>query len=235
MNSNLERIDSTDFKNRNFLKYLQNADSFKGKSNQKENYSVIFSPETEDHCVGMVDMVNSTKISAVLQSDKMARYYQVFLNSMSRIINEYDGNVIKNIGDCLLFYFPNQANETQEEYLIKSLDCSFKMISIHDVICEQLRNESLPCLDYRISLDYGKVILMKINNSESIDMIGTPINLCSKINHNAPPNGIVAGGDIYEMIKKIDKYHFEQIKGYSFGLKADYSIYIVNKNNHHII
>ena len=232
MNNNLERVDNVKFRNRKSSFKLQNTTALKTKSVQKENYSVIFSPETEDHCVGMVDMVNSTKISAMLQSDKMARYYQVFLNSMSRIINEHDGKIIKNIGDCLLFYFPNQSNSTQEEYLIKCLECSFKMVSIHDVICQQLRNENLPCLDYRISIDYGKVILMKINNSESIDMIGTPINLCAKINHNAPPNGIVAGGDIYEMIRKIGKYQFEQIESYSFGFKFDYSIYIVNKNNY---
>ena len=177
----------------------------------------------------MVDMVNSTKISALLGADKMSRYYQIFLNSMSKIINEFDGKIIKNIGDCLLYYFPNQIEKDQEKYLIKCLDCSFAMIAPHDFICKQLQKENLPCLDYRISIDYGSVILMKTNHSDSVDMIGTPINLCSKINHRAPPNGIVTGGDIYERIRKNHKYEFKQLDGYSVGLKIDYPIYQVKK------
>lgn len=40
-------------------------------------------------------------------------------------------------------------------------------------------------VDYRISADYGSVVLMKSNNSESVDMIGSPVNMCSKIDHAA--------------------------------------------------
>jgi class 3 adenylate cyclase len=195
------------------------------------NYMVTFSPETENYCIGMVDMVNSTRISAILGSEKMSRYYQIFLNSMSKVMNEFDGKVVKNIGDCLLYYFPSLTNENQEEYLIKCLECSFAMVESHDFICRQLQIENLPCLDYRISMDYGKVILMRSSDSSSVDMIGTPINICSKINRSASPNEIVIGGDIHELIKKCHRYGFKQIDGYSVGLKLDYPIYVVKRNN----
>ncbi len=196
-----------------------------------ENYTVTFAPETENYCVGMVDMVNSTKISAILRSVKMSRYYQIFLNSMSKIINEFDGKVVKNIGDCLLYYFPLQGNGDQEEYLTKCIACSFAMTESHDFICRQLKKEKLPCLNYRISMDYGNVTLMRSSDSESVDMIGTPINMCSKINRSAPSNGIVIGGDVHEIIKKDHRYRFKQTDGYSVGLKLDYPIYIAGRND----
>ena len=192
-------------KSKSFKEKISKLDSLRDskiEETQNHSYSVIFCPETKNQCVGMVDMVNSTQISAILEIAEMSRYYQIFLNSMSNQINDFDGKVIKNIGDCLLFYFPNQLNENQESYLTRCLDCCFSMIALHDIMCKQLRKENLPCLDYRISVDYGKVIFMKTNNSDSIDMIGTPINLCAKINHRVPPNGVVSGGDVYEMIKK---------------------------------
>ena len=193
-------------------------------------YTVTFCPETENYCLGMVDMVDSTKISATLGNDRMSRYYQIFLNSMSKILNKFDGKVVKNIGDCLLYYFPVCKIKNPEDYLIKSLECSFVMIESHDFICQYLKKETLPCLDYRISMDYGNVTLMKSSDSASIDMIGTPINICAKINRKASTNGIVVGGDIREMLKKVHRYEFEEIDGYSIGLKLDYPIYVVRRN-----
>ena len=177
------------------------------------HYTVTFCPETENYCVGMVDMVDSTRISAILGHEKMSQYYQIFLNSMSKILNKFDGKVVKNIGDCLLYYFPVYKIKNPEDYLIKSLECSFAMIESHDFICQHLKGKNLPCLNYRISMDYGNVILMKSNDSASIDMIGTPINMCAKINRKAPSNGIVVGGDIREMLKKVHRYEFEEIDG----------------------
>lgn len=194
------------------------------------NYLVTFSSKTEDHCVGIVDMVNSTKISARLGAEKMSRYYQIFLNSMSKIINKFEGKVLKNIGDSLLYYFPSLDDKNQEGW-IKIVECSLAMSESHDFICRQLDKEKLPCLDYRISMDYGNVILMRSSSSASVDMIGTTINMCSKINRIASTNEIVTGGDMYERVKKIHRYRFKQVKGYSVGLKLDYPIYSVSRNN----
>jgi len=242
---NILSIETLPFETENFFNYPQylpemvlksddvetKYESSFGKQNMEDgHYTVTFCPETENYCVGMVDMENSTKVSAVLGSEKMSLYYQIFLNSMSKILNEFDGKVIKNIGDCLLYYFPVYKLKNPEDYLIRSLECSFAMTESHDFICQHLKKENLPCLNYRLSMDYGNVILMKSSNSDSIDMIGTPINMCSKINRKAPSNGLVVGGDIREMMKKVHRYEFEEIDGYSIGVKLDYPIYVMRRN-----
>lgn len=244
--TNIQSGDILPFESKNFFNYPQylpetllekpdNVDkkyrSSSGTQNLEDgNYTVTFCPEIENYCVGMVDMVGSTKISAILGPEKMSRYYQIFLNSMSKIMNEFDAKVIKNIGDCLLYYFPVNKIKNREDYLIKSFECGFAMIESHDFICHQLKKENLPCLNYRISMDYGNVILMKSSDSPSIDMIGTPINMCAKINRKAPSNGMVVGGDIREMMKKSHRYEFEETDAYSIGLKLDYPIYVVRRN-----
>lgn len=242
---NTPSIEILPFETQNFFNYSQylpemvlksdDVDTKYEPSSRKQNledgsYNVTFCPETENYCVGMVDMENSTRISAILGSEKMSLYYQIFLNSMSKILNEFDGKVVKNIGDCLLYYFPVYKIKNPEDYLIKSLECSFAMIESHDFICQHLKKKCLPCLNYRISMDYGNVILMISSDSTSIDMIGTPINMCAKINRKSPSNGIVVGGDIREMLKKVHRFEFEEIDGYSIGLKLDYPIYVVRKN-----
>ena len=39
------------------------------------NYVVDFSGESKNYCVGFVDIVNSTQISATLKHEKMSKYY----------------------------------------------------------------------------------------------------------------------------------------------------------------
>jgi class 3 adenylate cyclase len=109
------------------------------------------------------------------------------------------------------------------------IECSLSLTEEHDVVCESLKKEGLPCLNYRVSADYGKVVIMKSSNSVTPDLIGPPVNMCSKINHLAPNNGVVIGGDLYQSIKEIKDYRYSQKKGVSIGFKYSYPVYEVNR------
>ncbi len=51
-----------------------------GKDKEKPNYLVDFSGESNNYCVGFVDIANSTQISVKLTQEKMSKYYEIFLN-----------------------------------------------------------------------------------------------------------------------------------------------------------
>ncbi len=191
------------------------------------DYLVAFTTQSHSYCVGCVDMVNSTKISASLSASKLSLYYETFLNSMAKIIGNYEGKVIKNIGDCLLYYFPLSENCSDLDHVSKALDCGITMIKIQQMISKELVSNGLPSLSYRVSSDYGNVVIMNTNNSKDIDMIGPPINMCSKINHSAKSNEFVIGGDFYEIVKKMPKYKFKEISEFDAGFKLGYPVYKV--------
>ena len=191
------------------------------------DYLVAFTTQSHSYCVGCVDMVNSTKISASLSSYKLSLYYETFLNSMAKIVGNFEGKVIKNIGDCLLYYFPLSENCSDLVHVSKSLDCGITMIKVQQMISKELVSKGLPSLSYRVSADYGNVVIMNTNNSKEIDMIGPPINICTKINHSAKSNEFVIGGDFYEIVKKMPKYKFKQVNEYDAGFKLGYPVYKV--------
>jgi len=191
------------------------------------DYLVAFTTQSHSYCVGCVDMVNSTKISASLPSDKLSIYYETFLNSMAKIIGNFNGKVIKNIGDCLLYYFPLTENCSDLDKVSKCLDCGITMIKVQQMISQELVSNGLPGISYRVSADYGNVVIMNTNNSKEIDMIGPPVNMCLKINHSAKSNEFVIGGDFYEIIKKLQKYKFKQVTEYDVGFKLGYPVYKV--------
>lgn len=194
------------------------------------NYVVNFLETSQSYCVGLVDIVNSTKISAKLTQKKLSKYYEVFLNSMAQIIERHGGYVIKNIGDSLLFYFPDSSKSQSYDFK-NCLECGLAMIENHDKINEILKKAKLPSLNYRISADYGEVSIMKTNDTSSIDVFGTPVNMCTKINHIAPKNSIVIGSDLYRTTKKLQNYDYHMINSYSAGLKFMYPVYSVNRRD----
>ncbi len=199
--------------------------------NQKQtpHYIIDFLEKSQNYCVGIVDMVNSTKIAATLPQKKLSEYYEIFLNSMAETIEKFDGYVIKNIGDSLLYYFPDSTTPTYKESFLNCLNCSTKMVSENKSLNKKMEKEHLPSLNYIISADYGKVTIMKTNYSSSIDVLGTPVNMCTKINHSAEKNSVVIGSDLYRMVKKFKDFNYKLINDCSVGLKYMYPIYSVHK------
>lgn len=200
-------------------------------NSETPHYVVNFLETSQSYCVGLVDIVNSTKISATLTPKKLSKYYGIFLNSMAQIVEKFGGFVIKNIGDSLLFYFPDSSKSSQGYDFKNCLECGLAMIEEHKVINDLLKKEKLPSLNYRISADYGEVSIMKTNDSSSIDVFGTPVNMCTKINHAAAKNSIVIGSDLYRTAKKLTAYDYDMIDSYSAGLKFMYPIYSVNRKH----
>ena len=195
------------------------------------NYVVDFSGESKNYCVGFVDIVNSTRISATLNQEKMSKYYEIFLNSMANIVERFDGFVIKNIGDSLLYYFPESSKSSTKNGFLSCIESSLTMIDSHALINTKVKNEDLPSLNYRVSADYGKVTIIKSDNSFVNDIVGVPVNICSKINGSASKNGAVIGSDLYQIVKDFDNYQYDEIEAYSVGLKQSYPIYSVQRKN----
>ena len=205
------------------------SESITSGKKQSEHYLVDFLETSESYCVGLVDMVNSTKIAASLNQKKLSKYYEIFLNSMAEMVEKFGGFVIKNIGDSLLFYFPQSSKSDNNQSHLDCLNCAMYMVEEHTNINKKMKNEKLPSMNYRISADFGKVTIMKTNNSSSIDVLGTPVNICNKINRSASKNGIVIGSDLYRNVKNFENYQYKMINACSVGLKYMYPIYSVKK------
>jgi len=194
-----------------------------GRSEIIESETITFTEQSVDCCVGVVDIVSSTKIASKLTGQQIAKYYGVFLNSMGLIVKKYGGIVVKNIGDSILYYFPTEVSSTKTI----PIDCAQSMVAYRDAISTKLKSMGLPQLDYRVSLDFGSVVLAKSETSTCDDIFGPTVNMCAKINSSAKPNTVVIGSDLYQRVKNSD-YIFEEIVSCMIGLKYKYPVYAVS-------
>jgi len=60
---------------------------------------------------------------------------------------------------------------------------------------------------------------MKSNTLSSHDLIGPPINMCTKMNHLTATVDIIIGGDLYSLVKKNNDYGFKELTGFSLVFK----------------
>ncbi len=201
---------------------------FRKNSERKKEFSVTMSNQAESFCVGIVDIVNSTGTVARLSQSKSSMYYEIYLNHMANIIEKCNGIVLKTMGDSLLFYFPDSRYSNRKYGFLSCLECGFLIIDKHEELNTKLQDEGLPKIDFRISADYGHVSIMKTSSS-SIDLVGPTINTCSKINDQAPINGMVVGSDLYAKTKSFSEFKFKKVKSFSIGLKQSYQLYEVNR------
>lgn len=189
---------------------------------------VSFSGTYQNYCVGIVDMVGSTKVSAHLTKQQVTKYYSIFLNGMALIAKDHGAQVVKSIGDSLLYYFP-KTSDYKPEHFVCPLKCGISMIDCLPIINAKMKDHGLPPVQYRISMDFGTVMLAKSVTSSLDDIFGSTVNVCSKINRFAKPNGIVIGNDMYQIVKNFDDYAFVQESGFSLSLINNYPVYSIIK------
>ena len=192
--------------------------------------TISFSGNTRNHCVGIVDIANSTHTAAKLDNGKSCKYYSIFLNSMATIVEEFGAKVVKNLGDSILYYFPETSDDFNEHTFAAPLECGVVMMEARDVINNRMSDFGLEPLNYRISTDYGSVIIGESVTSHSEDIFGPTVNVCSKINSKAPLNGMVIGGDLHQLVKSFREYHFDFVTEFLSGFKFQYPIYSVKRN-----
>jgi len=143
-------------------------------------------------------------------------------------VHTHNGEVVKNIGDALMFRFPDV--DPNDSVVMKNiLECCLSMIDSHNELTKLLKAENLPELDYKVSSTYGSVKVAKSTTSNISDIFGPTVNRCFKINSLCPKNSIVIGDNMYEILKDFQEYEFAQLCAIGMKQKYGYTIFEVRR------
>src|SRR4029079_8680783 len=108
----------------------------------------------QNYCVGFIDIVNSTQQTyKIKEFQKLAKFYAIFINSISTIIHQFDGKIVKSSGDGILFYCTRTADPKNHKALKDVFDCAVCMVNSNKALNAELAQADLPLIDYRISMD----------------------------------------------------------------------------------
>lgn len=208
---------------------LPNANQHNMQEMSNADFMVAFSGQSQNFCVGIVHMCESDIITNTLHRTKMIKYYEIFLNSMSKVLSKYNASILKNGGDSLYYYFPSTVRADKQFGFMSCIECGIELLEIRDEINMYLAKNNLSPLNYRVSTDYGQVVMMKSNTSFTMDMVGSPISICSKIIQKGPDNEYVIGNELQKIVTIFNDYNLEEMKGYDLGIGYDYKTYSVSR------
>jgi CheY-like chemotaxis protein/class 3 adenylate cyclase len=200
---------------------------------------IRFSGNSIKSCVVFIDVVDSTKNTITMDNLEHIRiYYSKFINSLSEIVKSYGGKVIKNMGDSLLLHFPKTSDNKNEKVFREVIECSLEILDARHVVNQELSKQHLPPFSYRISMDFGVLDLALVGDYSQIDLFGSTVNLCSKINSSSPPsivNQIIIGDNCYRILKSFSNiandYNFISNGGYKITETFVYSTYSIKRVN----
>lgn len=195
-----------------------------------------------------VDLVNSSERVKSLESKKVECYYKTFIEKTAELIQQFGGYILKNVGDCVIGFFPSGANINENHDTVVS--CGLSEIDMIKNMNEDFQEKGLPPLNCRVSADYGEARVVRIQSNgdySTLDLFGDALNKPSKILYYAKPDQMVIGGDLYanfiddfrEGIKKkfiqisSDEYGFDFKLIHHFDIKGNenYPVFLVNRTD----
>ena len=195
------------------------------EKNQKKHLE--FLGKSQNCCVCLVDIVGSTNLVSNIPESKTSFFYSTFLNEMAEVVDDNNGKIVKSIGDALLFYF----QDSEEGYLKNALNCGLEMVEKRQAINKKLLEKDIPEISYRVSSDFGKVMVGYSSVSVVEDIFGSTVNMCSKINPLANNNSMVIGNDFYNVAKMLGNFEFKEIKNNPrIGLDNKYPVFQVQRS-----
>lgn len=104
-------------------------------------------------------MCESDIITSTLHRTLMIKYYEIFPNSMSRVLSKYNASILKNTGDSLNYYFPSTVRANKQFSFMSCVECGIELLEIRDEINMYLAKDNLSPLNYRVNIDYGSVVI----------------------------------------------------------------------------
>ena len=161
------------------------------------------------------DLVGSTKMSMALPVERMAKIIKVFSHELSSVVENYNGFVLKYVGDAVIAFFPSGFNK----YLScdTAVQCGKSMINVIEnginPILEKDK-DNYPKLAVKIGIDEGEnlVIQYGYDKSAPIDLIGYPMNVAAKMTSLTGPNKISVGNNVYKFLHPTLKSKFHKMK-----------------------
>jgi CheY-like chemotaxis protein len=210
----------------------------------KGNKSIKFTDDSLKCCVCFIefDSIAGSNISLTYDPLHIREYYSTIINSLSQIIKRSNGKIVKSLGDRLLCYFLNFSDINNENSFEEVIECGFEILeNREDINKELLMKNDLPAIEsYKISIDYGVVDLALAGDNYQLDIFGSTVNLCSKINSSlSVPNEITIGNNFYRILKSfsniINKYDIRNIGEFKVTENIGYPTYNIKRKNNTLL
>ncbi|MCB0521867.1 MAG: PAS domain S-box protein, partial [Saprospiraceae bacterium] len=172
------------------------------------------------------DIHNFAELTDRVESEVLTKLLNRYLNEMSKIAIEYGGTIDKYIGDAIMIFFgdPDSLGERED-----ATACVKMAIAMQEKLSELQREWEvlglgMP-LEVRMGINTGYCTVGNFGSEERLDytIVGSQVNLASRLEGAARENHILISEETYGLIKEhifCEKKEKIKVKGMAYPVQT---------------
>jgi PAS domain S-box-containing protein len=175
------------------------------------------------------DLVGFTELTDKMESEDLTHLLNHYLTEMSRIATQHGATIDKYVGDAIVMFFGDPATRGVKEDALACVTMALAMQKRNAELADHWRSLGIESpLRCRIGIHTGYCTVGNFGSEDRMDytIIGGAVNLASRLEHEAPPGGILVSYETYAHVGAEiaceEKGHI-RVKGIAYPV-ATYSV-----------
>ena len=150
------------------------------------------------------DLVGFTEITDKMESEDLTQLLNHYLTEMSKIALQYGATIDKYVGDAIVMFFGDPTTLGVKQDALACVQMAIAMQQRVGELAEEWRNSGIETpLRCRIGIHTGYCTVGNFGSEDRMDytMVGGTVNLASRLEHEAPPGGVLISFETYAHVK----------------------------------
>jgi PAS domain S-box-containing protein len=165
------------------------------------------------------DLVGFTEITDKMESEDLTQLLNHYLTEMSKIALQYGATIDKYVGDAIVMFFGDPTTLGVKEDALACVQMAIAMQKRIGELAQEWSNSGIETpLRCRIGIHTGYCTVGNFGSEDRMDytMVGGTVNLASRLEHEAPPGGVLISFETYALVKddvRCEERGHVQVKG----------------------
>ena len=167
------------------------------------------------------DIAEFTAITDRLESEELSSLLNQYLTEMSRIGLEYGATIDKFVGDAIIMFFGDPETRGARQDAIACVEMAIAMQRRMAALQAEWRDRGIERpFALRIGINTGYCTVGNFGSADRMDytIVGSEVNLASRLQSHAEVGGILLANETYSLVKKMVRAEEEDritVKGFS--------------------
>ncbi len=150
------------------------------------------------------DIVGFTEITDKMESEDLTHLLNSYLTEMSKIALQYGATIDKYVGDAIVMFFGDPTTLGVKQDALACVQMAVAMQQRVRELAGEWRDSGIETpLTCRIGIHTGYCTVGNFGSEDRMDytMVGGTVNLASRLEHEAPPGGILVSFETFAHVK----------------------------------
>lgn len=172
------------------------------------------------------DVVGFSALAEEMEANELANLLNSYLSEMSEVADKYGATVDKFMGDGIMVFFGDPVSRGPKEDAVACLNMAVEMRKRMNLLQVRWRDQGISQnLNLRMGINSGYATVGNFGSNDRLDytVLGTEVNLASRLEATAQPGEILISSSTFLLVQ--DRFACEDkgevnIKGFSEPVRA---------------